>query len=846
MASSFLIIISTFLIYHYFSTDYHLSYAQPVVKINDTDVLVLLFNIERIRTQLMLTEKSISEGDNTMAFAHAYIPHSVIFPLIKNILDETNMIYARSLESKLTDLPFLIKSGNSLENIKQDIIEVKSLLNNISNSTVDSILQPNRKLMFSEITIALLSDADSSYKLSNNLSSSIITTTNNKQKTDEQFNQIIEYQNAIGLVNISKSNYDKVSYSLDNDRNAQIKSLFTQLENSIIKKSDKESVSRLINTIGRSLTEDQLLFSSSSSSSAGKKEEVGSNSSNNNTDGYSRYFLTIRNLLSNVITEVKNRNYDKADQYATTAYLDNFEYLEPFIEKHDPKMKSDIEIAMREELRQMIKEKATPEKIITFVNNGILPKLDKAEVFFKNDLSSSSSSSPPSKQNQNVTINSIEGSNRSRGSAVVTAGTNGKLFTDIQALSKGFGVYGGEKRNIGQADESSKSVVRSNIDQIRLKLDEMLQQYKEGNHDEALSASRSAYLDSYENIEIPLRPINPDFTLDMEIKFAQLRNLIEANATYEKIQAKVFEIRQGLDESERLVSGTGVVAPAIAFSTSFSIIFREGLESALIIGAILAYLEASRNERFKKHVYYGITIAVGATAVTWFIAEFIIEISGASRELIEAIAGISAVAVLFWVSFWVLNKVETKRWIEFVKAKVWRATTTGSVMVFVLLSFFTVYREGFETVLFYQAMLSFAKHMEWYVIVGLLFGLAIIVGVVFLIRKLGKKLPLRVLFGLTMGVGAYMSIAFMGNAIRSFQEVGYISTTHLIGIIPRFDINTASMTGIHPTFETVVAQLILLSIYIAGSIYILIIQPRKKKAIEMSRKSMADLGKKKQ
>jgi high-affinity iron transporter len=106
-------------------------------------------------------------------------------------------------------------------------------------------------------------------------------------------------------------------------------------------------------------------------------------------------------------------------------------------------------------------------------------------------------------------------------------------------------------------------------------------------------------------------------------------------------------------------------------------------------------------------------------------------------------------------------------------------------------------------------------------------------------------LPLRVLFGLTMGVGAYMSIAFMGNAIRSFQEVGYISTTHLIGIIPRFDINIASMTGIHPTFETVVAQLILLSIYIAGSIYILIIQPRKKKAIEMARKSMADIGKKK-
>ena len=90
--------------------------------------------------------------------------------------------------------------------------------------------------------------------------------------------------------------------------------------------------------------------------------------------------------------------------------------------------------------------------------------------------------------------------------------------------------------------------------------------------------------------------------------------------------------------------------------------------------------------------------------------------------------------------------------------------------MFVMLSFFTVYREGFETVLFYQAILSFAKYMEWYVIAGLISGLAVIIGIVFLIRRLGKKLPLRVLFGLTMGVGAYMSIAFMGNAIRSFQE----------------------------------------------------------------------------
>jgi high-affinity iron transporter len=410
-----------------------------------------------------------------------------------------------------------------------------------------------------------------------------------------------------------------------------------------------------------------------------------------------------------------------------------------------------------------------------------------------------------------------------------------------QGLSKGFGTYTGVRHNMGQATETSKGSVRGNIDQIRFKLLDMLSLYKKGSYDDAFSTARSAYLDNYENIELPLRPINPDFTLDMEIKFAELRNLIESKVPYDKVQDSVFEIRQGLDESERLVSGTGVIAPTIAFSTSFSIFFREGLEATLIIVAILTYLEVSRNERFKKHVYYGIVIAIAATGITYFIAQYMIEISGANRELIEAIASLSAVAVLFWVSFWVLNKIETKKWIEFVKAKIWKATTTGSLLVFVMLSFFTVYREGFETVLFYQALLSFAKYMEWYVVAGLISGLALILGMAYIMRKVGKKLPLRLLFGVTMGVGAYMSIAFMGNAVRSLQEIGYVPTTPLFGIIPRLDINVAEMTGIHPTLETFIAQVILLGIYLAGSLYILVIQPKRKRKMEMARKSIADI-----
>ena len=114
---------------------------------------------------------------------------------------------------------------------------------------------------------------------------------------------------------------------------------------------------------------------------------------------------------------------------------------------------------------------------------------------------------------------------------------------------------------------------------------------------------------------------------------------------------------------------------------------------------------------------------------------------------------------------------------------------------------------------------------------GLILGLGVIVGITFGTRKLTKRLPIRILFGLTLGLGAYVSIALIGNAIRIFQEVGYISTTPTFAILPQLDI----ITGIHPTLETITGQLILLSIYIADSIYVLILRPKQKKDLERSK-----------
>ncbi len=762
-----------------------------------TESLIIVTNLERIGTQINLTELSLRDGNLENAFQHAYIPHSVAYPILKPILRDLDPGSSARLEALLTDFPIKIRTlqqdQNELEpNIQSDINEVNNLMNTIYNLTIGQSSLKD-KIFLLQASAAILQDGIQSYQLSNATSSGSSFST-------------VDYENALGLSSTSMANFEIVADSVNDRRRQEIRSFYNQLIEGIKNKQPFDTVASIASAIERDFSEELSLSSGSESGS----EQL-------------QYFSNIRELLSEVVSSINDGDYQAANSAAIKAYLDNYEYLEAPIEKHDPELMLDIEVEMREELRQIINENRPSQEINAFVT-AISSKLDEAEELLRSDPSFLSSSSS---DDNNATA-------------------SGSMLANIEGLREGFGSYTGEKQQMGEADDPAKQSVRNNIDQIRLKLNEMLRLYSGQNYEGALLAARSAYLDSYEMVEIPLRPIDPDFTLDTEIKFAELRNLIQEQVPFGEVETKTIEIRRALDESERLVSGVGIVAPAIAFSTSFSIIFREGLESALIIGAILTYLQASRNTGFKKHVYYGIIFAIAATAATWFVAQYLIEISGADRELIEAIAGLSAVAVLFWVSFWVLNKIETKKWIEFVKAKVWKATTTGSVIVFIALAFFTVYREGFETVLFYQALISFARYMEVYVVLGMLLGLVVIVGVVILINKLGRKLPLRVLFALTMGIGAYMSIAFMGNAVRELQELDIVPTTPLFGIVPRLDINLTIMTGIHPTLESIVAQIVLLSVYLIGSLYILVLKPRRQKAIESARKSMADIHGKKE
>ena len=696
---------------------------------------VVLSTTEIISVSLDVVEDEIKNGNFEQA-KEITKDNSEFFSLQVLTLRESNSEITDEIHILLLDMYNQIEPGN--ENlVLNNIATIKNMLKQYEINTPD----------YGMASAMILTIVDEQYQIAN--------------KDGEEYRYAIS-EKLLERVNVL---FEKTDF--DERLTLELHDFLLDLKNQIESREGFKTVGILVTAINRDFTGTEAV--------PYEKDEL---------------YENIRELYKELLIAVDNGDYAQAEELGIEAYLENFEYLEPDIEKVDAEHLYTLELDMREELRKMIKFKESPTAIRAFLDETILPDLAYAQNLV-------------SQADKSLLAN--------------------KLDRDLKEM--------------GDATDTQKSGVRGEIDFIRETLQLMLVQYQDGQTQKAYTSARTAYLDSYEFVEIPLRAIDPDFTLEVEFQFAELRSLIKQEADFEEIKEVTIAIKRNLDESERKVSGTGTLAPAIAFTSSFAIIFREGLESVLILGAIITYLEASRNTKYKKYLYYGVILAIGATAVTWVIASYIIEISGANRELIEAIAALSATAILFYVSFWILNKIEHKKWMEFVKAKVWQATTTGSVMVFVGLAFFTVYREGFETVLFYQAMAGFARYMELYVGLGFVAGIVSLLVIFYVMRKLGKRLPLRALFGLTMGVGAYLSIAFLGNAIRELQVLEIVPYTGMIGTIPRLDINVAAMTGIYPTLETVVGQVILLGVYLVAVSYVLILRPKRESKIAEMRKS---------
>jgi high-affinity iron transporter len=366
----------------------------------------------------------------------------------------------------------------------------------------------------------------------------------------------------------------------------------------------------------------------------------------------------------------------------------------------------------------------------------------------------------------------------------------------------------------------------------RTKLSEALTTYKGGDRDKAYTLARSAYLDHFEFVEVPLRLRNPNLVLDAEFSFAELRNQIRAGASVDEVRKSTVKLRGELLDVDRELASKGLAAPALAFGFSFSILFREGVEAVLLIAILLGSLAAGSAANYKRPLGLGVLAAVAATGITWVLATLVIDIAPVNRELLEAITALVAVVVLVVVSFWLIQRLEHRRRMEFMRARTAAAIAAGSSGAFVALGFTAVYREGFETVLFYQALALFAEGLGLWVWLGALAAVVSLAAVGYAIVGLGRKLPLKPMLITGASMLLLLSVAFVGNAVRSLQEADLLAVDPIHAGWARLPVFVAELTGIHPTAQGVVAQAALLMVYLAGAGWVFGLGPlRRRRAL---------------
>jgi high-affinity iron transporter len=329
----------------------------------------------------------------------------------------------------------------------------------------------------------------------------------------------------------------------------------------------------------------------------------------------------------------------------------------------------------------------------------------------------------------------------------------------------------------------------------------------------------NAYM-SFEQVERELRNKDAGLAARLEGEFAALRAAATRGAGPE-LAAVRTRLIEGLDRAGTVL-GEGL-SPVNLFIQSFVIMLREGLEAILIVGALTAFLAKMGAADRRRHVNAGVLAAIGASLVTALALETVFHLSPARQEALEGLTMVVAAAVLFYVSYWLLSKMEVVKWSHFVKSKVQDAVTSGSALALASAAFLAVYREGFETVLFYKALFISAGPAAGLAPIGggMLLGGLLLLGVYVAINRFGVRLPLKPFFAVTSAFLYYMAFVFAGTGITELQAGGFVSLTP-VPWAPRIP-----ALGIHPTAESLAAQSLLVVLALVALIWTFAIGPRR-------------------
>lgn len=410
---------------------------------------------------------------------------------------------------------------------------------------------------------------------------------------------------------------------------------------------------------------------------------------------------------------------------------------------------------------------------------------------------------------------------RRRGEALWKGNANLRgQFPNLEMLTKTAPAELARTIGVGKADDLMTYLRRSpgvlaeqrgvSLTFARTRLKATVSAYAAGNVREAGALALSTYLDGIEPFEPAIAARDPKLLARIEAAMGEFRSRIGKGGSIEDVRQQATVIAGLLDE------GDSILAPAeadtmAAFVGAFTILLREGLEALLIVVAMIAFLKKAERQDVLPYVHGGWAAALGAGVLTWLAATYLISISGAQRELTEGFGSLFAAAVLLSVGIWMHGKSQADAWQRYIKERLSRALSRGSAWFLFLLAFVVVYREVFETILFFAALWS--KETAGAVLGGSGLAGVALAALAWALLRYSSRLPISRFFALSAALVAVLAVVLAGKGLAALQEAGIVPLSPAPGL-PKLE-----LLGFYPTWQTVLVQLLVVAILVAGYLY---------------------------
>ncbi|UZS67839.1 cytochrome c/FTR1 family iron permease [Pseudomonas syringae] len=338
------------------------------------------------------------------------------------------------------------------------------------------------------------------------------------------------------------------------------------------------------------------------------------------------------------------------------------------------------------------------------------------------------------------------------------------------------------------------------LDYTSVTLDKSLAAYKAGDREQAYDLSVAAYLEGFELVESSLDNVDANVRKDTEKSLMAYRQSLQDSMPLPQVAQKLEAAKGKLKESADLLGSDGL-SLSLSYISGLLILLREGLEAILVLAAILAFLRNTGQQSAVRSVNIGWGLALLAGLATWALAAYVIDVSGAQRELLEGATALFASVMVLWLGVWMHDRRHAAAWQDYVKSSL---VGGGGRFGFALLAFFSVYRELFEVILFYETLwLQAGPAGHDAVLAGGATALVLLVGLAWVILRGSAKLPLSLFFGINAALLCALSVVFAGHGVKALQEAGIFGTRP----VPFFEFD---WLGIHADLYSLGAQAIAL------------------------------------